>query len=347
MSIIPQRGRRFTMRGPVQMLCLLNTGELPVGYCRHVEQSAIGATFNVAANLLTLNRNFNTGVLTALATDAHGEFILREIRRAGVMNSSDMVTCVADLSYQSPCMSAGFPIGSRGQVPVVRRWCDPMAKLTASLAESYWDFDKLMKETELLHLCLHELGLNEDMAGIYMRLVEAAKKNDVTVMVNLNFRKPLFPTDEAMNQWHAYCQMFAAKADILVGSKAMALKDLAMPQLEVDKAKSILARFPNLRLVALTGRDPNPTAPTYSGELAISQSEAWTVNPRPCVVRWQIGSGDAFDAALIYGILSGWKMEKTLSFAVDYARDNLSTVGDQSMATPEQILAWASTAVRT
>ncbi len=341
-----QHTRRFQFLCLVQMLVLESTGNLPNSRASKVTRSAVGASCNVAANLISLNRDYKAGAITALADDAHGEFILRQIREMGVDNSSDLVAQVSDEKYQTPCMNFGAPIGDRGQVPKVRRKCDVMANLTLDMAQGFWDFESLMSQTSILHVCLHELGLNDEMSKIYMNAIHTAQKFGVTVMVNLNFRKSLFPTEADMQKWRHYCRTFAGQANFLVGSKSHALSDLGIKPMDEAPSKTIARDYPNLKVIALTGRDPD--AETYSAEMLVDEKFT-EINPRPCKVVWPIGSGDAFDAGLLYGLYNteAWELKDVLSFAVNCARDSLSTPGDQLMATAEEILNWAPTSTRT
>lgn len=339
------KDRKYLATGPVQMLALELSQDLPNRFSKTVERSAIGATFNVMANLTRLNRDYRTSIITCLANDGHGQFICDQIRQNGVNNSSDTVVLVNDSKLQSAYMCTSISNGLRGNLPVVRRHLDAMSNLTKDKAKQYWDFNKLTSEVSLIHLCLHELALNSDMPMIYQDLINSAKENKTKIVINLNFRKGLYPDETAMERWRDYCISFSKLADILIANQEMVAKDLRLNESE-NLIKDVASQYQNLEYIALTRRNPNNA--TYAGSLYCrSKNELSVIQPLPCIVNYPIGSGDAFDAGLIHGIASEWKTEDTLKFAINCARDNLATLGDQLLASELEIAEWLPSHTRT
>ncbi len=335
--ILQRKGRRYSALAIAQMLLLQNSGALPVRFCLAPTTGAIGAGNNVMANLLQLDRKHETGTLTRLVNDAHGQRIFEDMRSMGVAVTPNLLSFSNERTHQSATMSFGFPIGDRGQEPIVRRWCDAMANLTAEVAWANWDVDELMKSTAVFHMCMHELGLNPQMPKIYGRLCDKAREHGAVVMVNLNYRASIFdPADlSRMRYWRSLCRKFAKKADILVGSESKALSDLKLRSVNGEAAVETVGRaYPNAKLVVLTNRDA--TQARYSNS-AFSAGELTKVSPRSCQVVWPIGSGDAHDAGVLHGLFEGWSIQETLSFASDCAIDNLATVGDLLRASAEEI----------
>ncbi|MBA4031030.1 MAG: carbohydrate kinase [Planctomyces sp.] len=74
-----------------------------------------------------------------------------------------------------------------------------------------------------------------------------------------------------------------------------------------DGANRLFGKYPDLRLICITRGG--------EGLVLASREEVLTIPGQPITVVDTVGAGDATSAGLIFGVLSGWKPEKTGRFA--------------------------------
>lgn len=162
------------------------------------------------------------------------------------------------------------------------------------------DLDKdYIKNAFAIHYSGMLLGLTEDMRSACIRAVEIAKENGVLVSFDPNIRTELMDTAESRDRL-----IWAVRhADII----APTLEEAQFITGEVDE-KRILDTLHSMgpKVVALT-RDKSGAIVSCGGEVAYSDGiDVEAIDPT--------GAGDAFAAALVYGIQQAFPLDKLAAF---------------------------------
>lgn len=131
--------------------------------------------------------------------------------------------------------------------------------------------------------------------------IAAIERATGTVIHDLDHRAQLWPSTEEARRW---AERAIGRATVVVGN--LDEVEMAVGTRDPDRAaEAILARGPRL-VVVKRGSD---------GAYARTASERVEVPVVPVDVLCGLGAGDAFGAGLCHGLLSGWDLRRTLSFA--------------------------------
>ncbi len=102
--------------------------------------------------------------------------------------------------------------------------------------------------------------------------------------------------------------------------------------------REVLDGYPNLSLVATSLREAHTaTVNDWSG--VCSTREAFFAGPEMhgLEIFDRVGGGDSFASGLIYGLLGGYDMSTSLACGVAHGALAMTTPGDTSMATLEEV----------
>jgi 5-dehydro-2-deoxygluconokinase len=122
-----------------------------------------------------------------------------------------------------------------------------------------------------------------------------------TVIHDLDHRAQLWPSTEEARRW---AERAMTRASIVVGN--LDEVEMAVGSRDPDRAAdAILAQGPRLVVVKRGG----------DGAYARTATERVEVPVVPVEVVCGLGAGDAFGAGLVHGLLGGWDLRRTLTFA--------------------------------
>jgi len=193
-------------------------------------------------------------------------------------------------------------------------------------------------------------AISESLADVCLEGVQRAHDMGLTVSCDLNYRSKLWKwgktPGEVMPELVRYC-------DVAIGNEEDAAKvfgihapdtDVTSGQVDAAKYRSvceqIVARFPNLRTVAITLRGSlSASHNTWSGILwhAGEIYTAPTYDITHIVDR--VGGGDSFMGGLIYGLHAyPGDPQTALDFAVAASCLKHSIVGDFNMVTVDEVV---------
>jgi 2-dehydro-3-deoxygluconokinase len=97
--------------------------------------------------------------------------------------------------------------------------------------------------------------------------------------------------------------------------------------------------FPNIKIIATTLRSVTSaskndwSAIAWSPESGLVQSRAW----KDLEIFDRVGGGDSFASGLIYGLMSGHDLQKSLNLGAAHGAFAMTTPGDTSMATKSEV----------
>jgi 2-dehydro-3-deoxygluconokinase len=200
-----------------------------------------------------------------------------------------------------------------------------------------------------LHVTGITPAISDSAAALTLEAVRAARGKAMMVSLDLNYRAKLWrygrPAHEVMRE-------IAGLADELIGNEEDCQKALGIGEpIEalggtLDLAAyerltaGVLDAFPNLRRVAITLRES--LSADWNRWSAVLRSRAGFLTGPAYEIRSvvdRIGTGDAFAAGLIHGLVAFKSEAEALEFAVAAAALKHSIPGDWNLSTESDILA--------
>ncbi len=319
---------------------------------RKANQCAIhvsGGEFNCAANLADCF-NMQTGIATAMVDYPIGDLIAERVKAMGVrpfykrfkhngVNGPNMATVYSDRGY-----------GVRPPVVFYNRSNEAGAQLKPG------DFDwKTIFGGGIrwFHSGGIFAALSETTGTVIVEAMKAAKEAGAIVSYDLNYREKLW------NVWGGHERALAVVADIvryvdvLVGNEEDLQKGLGIPGPEVEKKSkldpsafftmidAVVRKYPHIKAVATTLRDVHSSNRHSWGAVAWVDGKTHVSPTCELNVYDRVGGGDGFASGFFYGLLSG--EDPLEAVKLGWAHGALLTTypGDTTMATVEQVRAFA------
>ncbi len=294
-----------------------------------------GAEANVAASLAILGHA--TTMISALPDGAVGRAAAGELRRHGVDTSG--------IRFAEGRMGLYFLSPGAMQRPSQVTY-DRADSVFARSSASEYDWPQLMAGASWVHVSGINLALNAHTADAALAAVLAARAAGAAVSFDCNYRGRLWDVRAA--EAPALLREIAAEADLLLGNERDIGLMLGTDFRETDGEQRFLAAaqlafeaFPRLRWMATTERAvQDVTTHELRGHLATREHVLTTRPHRLTGIVDRIGSGDAFAAGILHGLLSGLHQPAALDFAVAAACLKHSIPGDVNLAREADMLAF-------
>lgn len=212
-----------------------------------------------------------------------------------------------------------------------------------------FDFDAIMEGADWFHWSGITPAISDKAAELIRLACQAARHHDVTVSVDLNFRKKLWTTEKAQRimrplmQYVDVCIGNEEDAELCLGFKPDA--DVERGHTSAEGYKGIfraMAEEFGFKYVVSTLRESFSAthngwkAMIYDGE-EFYESRRYDINP----IIDRVGSGDSFSAGIIHGLLTKSTQGEALEFAVAASALKHTIPGDFNMVTVEEVEALA------
>ena len=348
-------GLNIRNRGALDLLSLgalvhrLDSGIVPFRKATECQIHVSGGEFNVAANLADCF-GLQTGIATAMVGYPVGDLIAERVRAMGVkpfykhfhhdgVHGPNMATVYSDRGQ-----------GVRAPVVFYNR-CNEAA---AQLKPGDFDWQAVFAGgVRWFHSGGIFAALSPTTAELIIEGMQAAKAAGAVVSFDLNYRPKLWSISGGHDRAVAVLDRIVKHVDVLVGNEEDLQLGLGIPGPEVA-AKSkldpsaflgmidkVLQKHPQLKILATTLREVHSTNRHNWGAVA------W-INGQTCVaptceldVLDRVGGGDGFAAGFFYGLLAG--EDPADAVKLGWAHGALLTTfpGDTTMATLEQVRAFA------
>ena len=297
-----------------------------------------GGEYNVARNLSKVFRQ-KTAILTALARNQIGELVEDLIWQGGV-DASEIIWRETDgisrrVRNGMYFIERGF--GLRSPVGCSDRGNTAVSQLKAG----DFDWQKIFagKGTRWFHTGGIFAGLSETTPEVAREAMKSAKENGAIVSYDLNYRASLWEDRGGLEAANKLNHELLKYADVVFGVENFNAK-LAQysPESFEKAAQDILARFPNLQVITTTLRDVNSACSHNLGAVCFADGKVIKAhNFENIDVLDRVGSGDAFAAGLIYGLLNEKDTEFSLNCGLANSALTLTTLGDGSAATLAEV----------
>ena len=175
-----------------------------------------------------------------------------------------------------------------------------------SIYSDKFEFDEIFKSTKWFHFSGITLALAENVRSVLFDMLEAAKKHDVQISFDCNYRATLWSIEEAA----PFYQKVAPYVDIFFASSYDAEKlfgvprRLELPAEEQDEAllKDLLASSGAQKIFG-TKREIFSATENALSSYCIQTNKTYYTAPIRFNIYDRIGAGDAFAAGVIHGLL--------------------------------------------
>jgi 2-dehydro-3-deoxygluconokinase len=328
----------------------LDPGVIPFRKATGCQIHVSGGEFNCAANLSDCF-GLQTGVATAMVDYPIGDLIAERVRGMGVrpfykrfkhngVNGPNMATVYSDRGY-----------GVRAPVVFYNRANEAAAQLKPG------DFDWQAIFTAGVRW-VHSGGifaaLSETTGELIIEGLQAAKAAGAVTSFDLNYRAKLWNIWGGQEQAVAVIRRIVAHVDVLVGNEEDLQLGLGMPGPEAA-AKSkldpgaffgmiekVIGQFPQVKIVATTLREVHSSNRHRWGAVAWIDGQTFLSPVCELDVYDRVGGGDGFASGLFYGLLSGRDAQEAVNLGWAHGALLTTFPGDTTMATLEQVQAFAS-----
>ncbi len=279
-----------------------------------LEASFGGAESNVAVSLA--NFGLDVAFVTALPANAVGDAAIAELRRFGVdtrfirRSGERMGTYFLEAGANQRASKVVY---------------DRAHSSIATAGSGVFDWDRILEGVDWFHVTGITPAISDAAAAATLEAVQAAQSRGVTVSCDFNYRKNLWKYGKAppdvMREIVKHIHVGIANEEDCQHSLGIGLDvDVRSGDLDADQYRSlsstVLQQFPNIARQAITLRESH-SADSNRWSACLHNRERFMVSRRYEItdIVDRVGSGDAFAAGLIYGLLTGADDQAALEFA--------------------------------
>jgi 2-dehydro-3-deoxygluconokinase len=328
----------------------LDPGVVPFRKASSCAVHVSGGEFNCTANLADCF-GMRTAIATAMVQYPIGDLIAGQVRAMGVTPYYKMF---AHDGVRGPNMAAVYSdrgFGVRGPVVFYNRSNEAAAQLKPG------DFDWpgiFGAGVRWFHSGGIFAALSETTAELIVEAMQAARAAGAVVSFDLNYREKLWRAAGGADRAVAVLARIVEHVDVLVGNEEDLQKGLGMPGPQVAATSKldpsaffgmmerVASRFPNLKIVATTLREVHSTNRHAWGAVAWVGGETFVSPTCELDVFDRVGGGDGFASGFFYGLLTGESPGDAVRLGWAHGALLTTFPGDTTMASVEQVRAFAS-----
>jgi 2-dehydro-3-deoxygluconokinase len=294
-----------------------------------------------------------TGVVSAMVDYPIGDLVRERVRAMGVTPTYKLFE---HDGVSGPNIATVYSDRGHGvRAPVV--FYNRANEAAARLAPGDFDWGGLFSRgVRWFHSGGIFASLSESTGRLIVEGMQAARRAGAVVSFDLNFREKLWNVWGGQRIALEVTGEIIRHVDVLLGGVELLLSDderaeaLAgvTPEHALDPhpvtalIERAVAKYPNVKLVATPLRQVHSTSRHGWSGLAWTEGRAFTAPVAELDVLDRVGSGDAFAAGIIYGLLSGEPLSTALDLGWAHGALVSTFPGDTTMATLEQVRALAS-----
>lgn len=308
-----------------------------------------GGEFNCAANLSDCF-GLKTGIVTAMVDYPIGDLIAERVKAMGVrpfykkfkhngVNGPNMATVYSDR-------------GQGVRAPVV--FYNRSNEAGALLKPGDFNWKEIFAGgVRWFHSGGIFAALSETTGELIVEAMEAAKAAGAVTSFDLNYRAKLWNIWGGHERALSVIGRIVKNVDVLVGNEEDLQLGLGIPGPEVAaKSKldpstffgmidSVVKKFPKVKVVATTLREVHSTNRHSWGAVAWVDGKTFVAPTAELDVYDRVGGGDGFAAGFIFGLLNDEPEEEAVKLGWAHGALLTTFPGDTTMATLEQVRAFA------
>ncbi len=343
LNIKPKSSNQWDLISLGEVLLRFDPGDERVHTARNFRVWEGGGEYNVARNLAKCFR-LDTAIVTALADNQIGRLV-EDLVRQGSVDTSQIIWKSTDGMSRSSrngiyFMDRGF--GTRPPTGCSDRGNTAVSQLTRGSID--WQAIFATHGTRWFHTGGIFAGLSETTADVAAEAMAAARASGAIISYDLNYRDSLWSERGGRNAANALNRDLLKHADVVFGVENF---DAGFASFSEDAFKSaaseMTSRHPNLKLLATTLRDvASASTHSLSGICLLDGQLVRGKDFEKVAVLDRVGSGDAFAAGLIYGLLGGKPLPESINLATASGALSLSSLGDGLSASLSEVASLAN-----
>ncbi len=347
LTIRPDGALDFLSRGA--LIHRLDPGVRPFRKASSCAIHVSGGEFNCAANLADCF-GMRTGIATAMVDYPIGELIAGQVRAMGV---TAFYKRFAHDGVRGPNMAAVYSDRGFGVRPPVVFY-NRSNEAAAGLKSGDFDWNAIFGGgVRWFHSGGIFASLSETTSELIIEAMKAAHAHGAIVSFDLNYREKLWRAAGGADRAVAVLGRIVEHVDVLVGNEEDLQKGLGIPGPKVtakskldpstfvDMMERVVARFPNMKIVATTLREVHSTTRHEWAAVAWAGGQTYVSPTADLHVYDRVGGGDGFASGFFYGLMSGEPPEQAVRLGWAHGALLTTFPGDTTMATLDQVVAFA------
>jgi len=333
-----------------EVMLRLDPGDTRIRTARSFRVWEGGGEYNVARGL---RRCFGlrTSVVTALVDNEVGRLVEDLMLQGGVD--------LSNLRWE-PCDGVGRTarnglnftergFGVRGAVGNSDRGHTAVSHLKPGMID--WDHIFGERGTRWFHTGGIFAALSDSTAAVAFEAAQAAKRHNVIVSYDLNYRPSLWKSIGGQAKAREVNKLIAPLVDVMIGNEedftaCLGLEvhgtDEDLSCLPVEGFKKMIEKaahaWPNFKVIATTLRAVRSATVNDWGAIAWANGTFHEATLRPSLEIWdRVGGGDSFASGLIYGLMTFNDLGKAVEYGAAHGALAMTTPGDTSMASLAEV----------
>ncbi len=289
------------------------------------EKNCGGSEFNVASG--AANLGIRSAIVTKLPKNKIGHFIARRIRYGNV--SDDYV--VWDNSENKRLGIYYYESGVYPRKSAVVY--DRTASSVCSLYLSEIPRD-ICTKTRMFHISSISLALGQTLRETAVEIIRKMKENGVAISFDVNYRATLWSEEEA----RSVIKEILPLVDVLFISEETSRRMMQKTGTLDEIMKSYADEY-GCKIVATTRREVvSPTKHNFGSRVYYDGKFYEEPHYNNIEVIDRVGSGDAYVAGVLYGILTGDSIESAMSYGNALSAIKNTVSGDMSISSIDEVL---------
>lgn len=342
-------------RGELDFLSLgalvhrLDPGVVPFRKATECLIHVSGGEYNVAANLADCF-GLQTGIVTAMVDYPIGELIADRVRSMGVrpfykrfkhngVNGPNMATVYSDRGH-----------GVRAPIVFYNRSNEAAAQLKPG--DFAWQ-EIFSHGVRWFHSGGIFAALSNTTGELIIEAMQAAKASGAVVSFDLNYRSKLWNIWGGEQQARKILNRIVENVDVLVGNEEDLQYGLGIPGPQITATskldpslffimiEEVISRHPQIKVIATTLREVHSTNRHTWAAVAWMDGNTYSSPTCQLDILDRIGGGDGFASGFFYGLLSGEEPQESVNLGWAHGALITTFPGDTTMATLEQVRAFA------
>ena len=226
---------------------------------------------------------------------------------------------------------------------------DRSASAIAGVKPGMIDWANIFSGAKWFHITGIPPALSDSAAEISLEALKSAKKHNLSVSCDLNYRKKLWSREKAkqvMTELVKYVDLIIANeedASDVFGIEAETT-DVTSGKLSVEHYQSVarqLMAVGNAKMVAITLRESISASDNGWSAMLFDGQTFYHSRKYDIHLVDRVGGGDSFGAGLIHGLVSDWDLQKCLEFAVAASGLKQTIPGDMNLVSEAEVLSIA------
>lgn len=223
---------------------------------------------------------------------------------------------------------------------------DRAGSAIAKIGENDLDISAVLDGAEWLHWTGITPAISDAMAEVTEKILIEAKRRNITVSCDLNYRKKLWSREKA----NAVMSKLVKYVDVLISNEEDCKDVFSIEAENTDInlgvisqkgyegiGKRLMEKFPNIKYVAFTLRESVSASCNGWSAMLIDGKNVYKSKKYTIDIVDRVGGGDSFGAGLIYGLKNKLGEQNAIEFAVAASCIKHTVEGDFNIASVDEV----------